>query len=327
MNSILFNSFQDELEKISVNVRLLGQRLGKIKNVRNYESAGADLGANVAGMKVDLPSAVEKMPVIQTLQQTANRQQRLARMFPTKSRQDAAAAAQKAVADMSRDQMAALRQEVRAGKFIPGEIRLDPRRFQAALPAFAGKPALKTQAQRDALTALAGMHEVAERRSVRAAQSVGAKKGNLRRRIKSHLHPSVLVEEHNMLSRLTGPGAGKARDVIRGMRRVTGEDDIIRHLLIESFGPRAAAFTQEGTKIPSAMRRALYKKLADDPGLLARAERAAVKERGVVGESRRKIEEFTNQIAALQAAQKVSDQRQLERLVNLNRALGSKKPT
>ena len=72
MNSVLFNSFQDELEKISANVRLLRQRLlTKIPNVRNYESAGADLGAIVTGMKVDLPAAVEKMPVIQNLQQTA----------------------------------------------------------------------------------------------------------------------------------------------------------------------------------------------------------------------------------------------------------------
>jgi hypothetical protein len=77
---------------------------------------------------------------------------------------------------------------------------------------------------------------------------------------RGHRSTDVLAKEHNMLSRLEGPGAHEARKALRGARQARGETAELQKLLVDTYGPRAAQFMQEGRKIPKAMRKDLLRK-------------------------------------------------------------------
>jgi hypothetical protein len=77
--------------------------------------------------------------------------------------------------------------------------------------------------------------------------------------VATHLSPDVLIKEHNMLARMTGPGAQEARDVFSKMRHSTGEAEAFSGVLHDAFGPRMANFQYgQGEKIPKAMRNRLF---------------------------------------------------------------------
>jgi hypothetical protein len=159
-----------------------------------------------------------------------------------------------------------------------GAIGLDEGAISKMLPALGNVPRKSGNKSTDkinlrALVAAAGSHELAER----------AVKSKDVTRYASHLSPDVLMKEHNLLSRLEGPGADYARKVMRNTRRISGEAEDMEALLVEAFGPRASQFIQEGEKVPSAMRKALLSELRKDPTLLNRAVKRAAKKRGVVG--------------------------------------------
>lgn len=88
-------------------------------------------------------------------------------------------------------------------------------------------------------------HEAAERTTPQAALAPFG----------GHMSPDVLVREHNMLSTLSGKGAGEARKYMRDLRDMSGEADAIRESFQKRFGDRGAEFLQEGRKIPKAMRK------------------------------------------------------------------------
>lgn len=90
-----------------------------------------------------------------------------------------------------------------------------------------------------------GLHEGFER-GVRPQQAAP---------MKSHAAPTVLINEHNMLSRMTGPGSDEARTAMRGMRQESGEQNALRRMLVNRYGDRAAQYLEEGQKVPAAMRR------------------------------------------------------------------------
>ena len=89
------------------------------------------------------------------------------------------------------------------------------------------------------------------------------------KRFYTHGNPEVLIKEHNMLSRLRGRGAKQVRAEHRALRRqpwdpedvefgmVPGrtEEEGLRNLFVQQFGPRAAQFLREGRKVPKAMRK------------------------------------------------------------------------
>lgn len=166
--------------------------------------------------------------------------------------------------------------EMKSGGY--GVIGLDKDSISKILPALAGVPRKSGSKATDeinlrALIAAAGSHELAER----------AVKSKDVTRYASHLSPDVLMKEHNLLSRLEGPGADYTRKVMRGARKISGEAEDMEALLVEAFGPRASQFIQEGEKVPSAMRKALLSELRKDPALLDRAAKRAAKKRGVIG--------------------------------------------
>lgn len=75
-----------------------------------------------------------------------------------------------------------------------------------------------------------------------------------------HLSPEVLLKEHNLLSKLTGPGSKTTRDAMRKMRSAGGETKRLEGQFMDAFqDPRALQFLQEGNKVPKAMRKAFLR--------------------------------------------------------------------
>ena len=128
--------------------------------------------------------------------------------------------------------------------------------------AMTGGAPLSPQGQ-SAYTGVSAAHEIAERR-VHPRNVVGG--------FYSHVSPDVLLQEHNTLSRLTGPGADEARNMGRAMRMGTGETPHLKNMLTTAFNdPRAAGYLAEGEKVPKAMRKALLRKIQQDPSIIARS--------------------------------------------------------
>lgn len=87
----------------------------------------------------------------------------------------------------------------------------------------------------------------------------------------SHLSPEVLLKERNTVARLTGPGSENAKNFMGRLRDRSGEAQHLKNLMTSAFNdPRAAQFLEGSEKVPKAMRKALNRRLAADPGLIAR---------------------------------------------------------
>lgn len=97
---------------------------------------------------------------------------------------------------------------------------------------------------RRAVNVAAGLHEGFER-GVTPTQSAPAH---------GHASPQVIINEHNLLSKMTGPGADEARNAF-GSLRGNREYADLRNGLEQKYGPRAKQFMEQGAKIPSAMRK------------------------------------------------------------------------
>ena len=149
------------------------------------------------------------------------------------------------------------------GKSSAGQIQISPEMAGNTFATLAGKRSPRRMAERGAMGGVIGAHELFERGTKKLIPSP----------VFSHLHPEVLLKEHNLVSKLTGPGSKYTRSVMRGARKRTGEDRFVRQLLVEAYGPRAAQFTAEGVKIPKALRKNLRKKIEQDPQIINRAMR------------------------------------------------------
>lgn len=79
----------------------------------------------------------------------------------------------------------------------------------------------------------------------------------------SHNSPKVLMNEHNMIERMTGPGAQEAKSVFKAMRKIFDEQGALRLALMDTYGNRADRFLGPGQKIPAAMRRDFTRKMHD----------------------------------------------------------------
>lgn len=70
-----------------------------------------------------------------------------------------------------------------------------------------------------------------------------------------HLSPDVLMKEHNMFSRMTGPGADEARGAMQGIRRSHGDASSLASAMEQTYGRPVIGTYGEGEKIPKAIRR------------------------------------------------------------------------
>ena len=305
MSSSAFYSFLDELEKIAVSVKDLYQgvsRAGNIKIGPSPIAARGGGGVTVPAEKVVRGLAERKVAparrVVSGLE-TARSYLPTALTGAAKKRgydvDQAMRQARRLPKDMEdyivRSSGLMGMMDGGPGKGF-GRIAVDPKALDTVMPAMAGTRRAMSSADSDALSAVVGSHELAER---------AVKKRHMAP-VYSHLSPEVLLKEHNLLSRLTGKGSDHARATMRGLRRTTGEADHMRHLLMEAFGPRAGQFMAEGEKVPAAMRRALRRRLQEDPSLLSRALKSAKRERGVMGQARHRLGQLAGQARAGSAA-------------------------
>jgi hypothetical protein len=130
-----------------------------------------------------------------------------------------------------------------------GSIQVHPPRNAETLSKWTGIPVSPHGDDQRALLATTVAHEMFER-GIRPAHASP---------FHSHISPDVLLQEHNLLSKLEGPGADHARQVYRALRKNTGEAEQLRGALRHKLGPAAPQFLDEGQKIPKAMRRSLQR--------------------------------------------------------------------
>jgi hypothetical protein len=92
----------------------------------------------------------------------------------------------------------------------------------------------------------------------------------------SHISPQVLLKEHNLLAKATGPGSAVARNITAGVRHGTGESDLLSQHFLAASGGRArldfgAGVVDDqgkqlwGGRIPKAMRKNLAHRIATTP--------------------------------------------------------------
>ena len=110
---------------------------------------------------------------------------------------------------------------------------------------------------------LTGLHEGHEAAAVKGVLN----KKHPIVKMHSHLHPEVIMKEHNMLRNLSGEGADEARKVFQQLRGgEIGEGNVLNKLLTDAYGPRAAVqFGAEGSpRITKAMRKDMRRRLTED---------------------------------------------------------------
>lgn len=248
-------AFWDELEKIAVNTLDLLRAVRKAPNVQ----IGRSLQAAVGGGGITQPAGQVAERLVSSRQAPAREALGRARGFfsrlPSSLRQRGEAAAEgfEGILDA---QAQAARANPNAGR-----IDVDPGVVTQAFSGMAGLPAGSRMAQRGAMGATTAAHELFER-GVKARDVAP---------LYSHIAPEVLLKEHNMISRLEGPGSDYARRAFRGTREFSGEAEHMGNLLEQAFDPRARQFLGEGQKVPKAMRKALRKKLRKNPELIAQS--------------------------------------------------------
>lgn len=112
-------------------------------------------------------------------------------------------------------------------------------------------PVLSGAGQR-AVNIVTGLHEGFER----------GVKANEVAPVFSHLSPKVLLNEHNMLSRLTGPGADEARNFYSKLREIhPAETSAWQGRMVKEYGPAVAKFFEPGARIPAALKRDFVRKM------------------------------------------------------------------
>ncbi len=229
----------DELTKIAVSVQQLQGLAKRIPTIRTHTRPGTRKAMQgAAGAMTDV-------------RQMSNAAGLSALAKPSQAKKMVDASAQ----FLEPEALGALRAEnVGMAKKIGGNVLMpgggmvgQMQRTSKALPEEAGSLATRglSGAGKKALNLVGVGHEAAELTT--PAKYVAP--------FASHMSPDVLVREHNILSTLSGKGAGEARKYMRGMRDTSGEAGAMKELFQKRFGDRGAEFLGEGQKVPKAMRK------------------------------------------------------------------------
>lgn len=235
----LFSAFSKELEKIAVDTTTLAARTtgpGQVRNITGHLGGNAQAFSNLlrTGGAMTIPKS-QHLSALKTAPVVGS--------GPITSKTVTPAV-------------------VAHSANYGGSTMVHPEIAARMSTALTGMPHLGPEGQ-TAHTGVTAAHEIAERR-IRPRNVVGG--------FYSHLSPDVLLQEHNTLSRLTGPGAAEARNVIRSQRALSGEAPHLQNMVTTAFNdPRAASFLAEGEKVPKAMRKALLRKIQQDPSIISRS--------------------------------------------------------
>lgn len=60
-----------------------------------------------------------------------------------------------------------------------------------------------------------------------------------------HLSPKVLMDEHNLVLRATGAGAGEMRAAMGGLRRASGETRAMEDFIRQKYGERGVQYVRQ----------------------------------------------------------------------------------
>lgn len=126
-----------------------------------------------------------------------------------------------------------------------------PRNASMVAAASAGQNSRKlSRAGRDALHDALVLHEGFERGVRPKDVNIGYSDEY------GHMGPGVIINEHNMLSKMSGPGSDEARKVVRAIREAPGREmDDLRESFRGAYGPRAERYLRDGNRVPKAMKK------------------------------------------------------------------------
>ena len=271
---IMTEAFADELQKIAADVRTM---LNQISNAKGVHIGKSQITEMMGGAASSLPERGTKIVFDRNAAKPKAAAERLRRLggalesagtsLSNKGKLPALlgkpmARAGKTTRESGGVVLGGMKLARRNSLSMAGQIHVDPDATDATLRSIAGGPKLGPDAKK-AQTAVVLGHEEAERR---------VKPGEIAP-LYSHASPKVLLEEHGMLSKATGPGAAEARTRFRQLRERTGEAQHMKNLAVTALNdPRALQYFEEGQKIPKAMRKAIMRKVNEDPGLVNRTK-------------------------------------------------------
>ena len=266
MNIVIYHSLEDELEKIAVSTTTLFRNVRRAKNVGIHSDARA-LAAASGGGGVSYSRSAREAKAARDVVKKKFTPTAVTKGLPKWMPASWKSKVKKTYADKVHPGIRQGLDAAPAGAANRGKIVIAPEFIGDSFATMSGKRGPKRMAERGAITAAVGAHELFERGAPKKIQKVF-----------SHRHPNVLLKEHNLLSKLEGPGAEYTRRTMRAGRERTGENRFIRQLVGDAYGPRASQFLQEGRKIPKAMRKNLERKIAANPDIVEKAMRGVPKD-------------------------------------------------
>lgn len=281
----MYRAFFSELEKIAVDTLELAQRTLTAPGVRT--STPQTIPALRVGPAFTRPTAPQSQGIAavatRPLTSLVNKLP-----LPQKMRTGLNTSAVSGAADMIAKRQEATMGGMPHGGIVvqePSRVPLVARRTQprvqnaSAVASLAGKPTsfsspwLKYNSPIDVATTNNRFESAMARTGVFASHELAERSVHPRNihPFYSHLSPEVLLKERNTVARLTGPGSENTKNVMNQARGSSGEAQHLKNLMTSAFkDPRAAQFLEGNEKVPKAMRKALNRRLAADPGLIAR---------------------------------------------------------
>jgi len=266
MNELMYKAFADEMSKIAVSVDQLGQMARRMPKLRTKMRTGLVDPERMMnpGVSGDLKQMMGHIGLgaVAKPQQVMSNVKRMLGDTPVSA----------LPAEIRNQLTGAMQASRKAGGTVlmptggmAGQMQRTSRGFKAQ-----GAPkemvegiatrSMSPQGKR-ALNLTGIGHEAAERTT--HPDSVLA--------VASHLSPDVLLREHNMLSRLTGPGSAEASNFMRAMRRQSGEGTSMQDFLDKMYPSKGSKVIMpeygQGAKITKAMRKDLRRRIASGEAL------------------------------------------------------------
>ena len=245
---MLFNSFLDELEKIAVNTRVLRRSVrraratkhfgpkSKLEDFENWAPEMEQPGAYILSPKKyrsDTKKTLEYFDYLPEVRK-ASPEQRKEYKQQLKELLTFQEGEKKYLKDIS-------------GVYVNTDVLPDAAELY-------GGVTLKRKRDKKAFEAFAGAHEHAESKAKRKNATPG---------VFSHADALVVANDHNIIARLSGPGAKKAKEAAKAIRK--RDFEILRRVVRDRYGSRGEQFLRPDVKFPKAMKKDLERSIRKNP--------------------------------------------------------------
>jgi len=245
---MLFNSFIDELEKIAANTRALRRSVRKARATKHFgRRSKVEDFANWAP-EMELPGAY----ILGPKKYRADTKKTLEYFDHLPEVRNASPEQRKEYKQQLEELLTFDKGEKKYLKDISGVyVNTD------VLPDIAelyGGVTLKKKRDKKAFEAFAGAHEHAESK---------AKRKNVTPGVFSHAELGVVANDHNIIARLSGPGAKKAKKAAKAIRE--RDFELLRRVVRDRYGSRGEEFLRPDVKFPKAMKKDLQRSIRGNP--------------------------------------------------------------